>query len=274
MHSEQPKHIAIIMDGNGRWAQNRGHNRFWGHVRGARVAKSIIEASVGINIRHLTLFAFSTENWHRPKKEVSFLMALLKRQLEREKNTLVKNNVKFNFIGHMERLPSPVRQVILSTIEDTKECDGMILTFAISYSGRQELTNAVKSIADRLSRGEIQAEDINEDLISSSLTSHFLPDPDLIIRTSGEHRLSNFFLWQAAYSEFFVTPEMWPDFTARNLYEAIRFYKTKERRYGLTSEQLKCTSANESTHRPNGRYLKPSPPCHTDKKNSKHWSLL
>ena len=237
-----PQHVAIIMDGNGRWAEVRGRNRTFGHLRGARVAREIIEACTERGVENLTLYTFSSENWLRPLEEVSFLMALLSRHLKRERAKLVKNNIRFYAIGELERLPEAVLSEVNETIRATAHCTGMKLTFALSYGGRQDILSAVKSlIADG-----IPVEKINESAIETRLLTAGMPDPDLIIRTSGESRLSNFFLWQSAYSELFVTPTLWPDYDAQQLDAAFTWYQARERRFGKTSSQVavKSDSAN------------------------------
>lgn len=234
---ELPKHLAIIMDGNGRWALSRGHHRVFGHVRGASVAKKVIEDCARRGLGNLTLFTFSTENWFRPTEEVNFLMALLARRLRRETPMLIKNNIRFHCIGQVERLPKAVRDRVAETIRQTENCTGMNLTFALSYGGRQEITAAVQRLASQVAAGELQPQDIDAAKIAGSLESSFLPDPDLIIRTSGEHRLSNFFLWQAAYSELYICEETWPEFTTSLLDGALENFWRRERRFGRTSEQ-------------------------------------
>lgn len=233
-----PNHVAIIMDGNGRWAKSRGHGRYFGHIRGAGRAKQIIEECARLKIGNLTLFTFSTENWKRPQDEVSFLMLLLKKRLKRETALLIQNNIRFRCIGDLSRLPESVRRQVDETIELTKNNTGMNLTFALNYGGRQEILESVKEIAEKVKSGELSPGQIDESFFSQQLPSHFLPDPDLIIRTSGESRLSNFFLWQAAYAEFFVTPVLWPDFTTDQLHQALQQFARVERRFGMTSEQL------------------------------------
>lgn len=237
-----PKHIAIIMDGNGRWAEAHGHHRFFGHIRGARVAKSMIEACAERKIEFLTLFAFSTENWSRPKSEVNLLMKLLRSRLNRERAQLIKNNIRFRCIGDIGRLPHPVRETVNETIDKTNHCTGMTLIFALSYGGRQEISSAAQKIARLVQDGQLQPQDITEELFATHLESSFFPDPDIIIRTSGECRVSNFFLWQAAYSELMIVPKMWPEFTAEDLDLAITNFASRERRFGKTSAQLNSFS--------------------------------
>ena len=225
------------MDGNGRWATSRGHHRIYGHVRGANVAKRIIEDCARRGLKNLTLFTFSTENWYRPTSEVSFLMSLLARRLKRETPMLIENNIRFHCIGQIDRLPTAVRDRISATIQETAHCTGMHLTFALSYGGRQELTAAVRLLATQVAAGDLAPGEIDEARIAGTLESSFLPDPDLIIRTSGEHRLSNFFLWQAAYSEIYICNEPWPEFSSATLDQALANFGRRERRFGRTSEQ-------------------------------------
>jgi len=234
-----PRHLAIIMDGNGRWAKSRHHNRVYGHIRGARVAKKVIEECARLGVSNLTLFAFSTENWFRPLPEVSFLMRLLHRQLLRELKTLQKNNIRFRSIGELGRLPPEVQKVVRDTERDTEQNTGMVLTFALSYGGRQELTGAVRDLVRAAQAGEIDADDVDEAAVAARLASSFLPDPDLIIRTSGESRISNFFLWQAAYSEIEFEAKSWPEFTLGDLNRILTAFSARERRFGRTSEQLR-----------------------------------
>lgn len=235
---KSPQHVAIIMDGNGRWAQSRGHARVFGHVRGAKTAKNIIEAAAEMGLANLTLFTFSTENWFRPENEVNVLMRLLFHRLKRETPTLLRHNIRFHCLGEIERLPEFVSQRVKETIKATAQCTGMNLTFAISYGSRQEITRAAQRLAEKVARGELAPQDINEETLSLHMDSAFLPDPDLIIRTSGEFRLSNFFLWQAAYSEILISDDLWPDFSAEHFLSAIRDFGQRERRFGQTSAQL------------------------------------
>jgi len=227
-----PKHIAIIMDGNGRWAQLKRKPRTFGHIKGTRVAKKIITACSRRGIKHLTLYAFSTENWFRPQTEVSFLMKLLRRYLSRETANLVKENIRFSVIGDLSRVPADVNQAILQAAEATSQCTGLNLVFALSYGSRQEITVAIREIAEQVALGKISADEIDEAYINSALSTYPTPDPDLIIRTSGEQRLSNFLLWQAAYSEFYFTEVLWPNFTESHLEEALTTFAMRQRRYG------------------------------------------
>jgi undecaprenyl diphosphate synthase len=239
-----PKHLAIIMDGNGRWANARGHNRLFGHVRGAKRAKFVIEECARLGVENLTLFTFSTENWRRPSQEVNFLMALLKKQLKKEVRNLIDNNIRFRCIGDLSRLPSAVRQQVEETISETAHCSGMSLNFALNYGGQQEILNATKSLMQKALDGRIQPEQVSEQTISDELESSFSPFPDLIVRTSGESRLSNFFLWQAAYSEFYVTDVHWPEFQRDELMKALNWFAKTERRFGMTSRQVRVQPLN------------------------------
>ena len=233
-----PDHIAIIMDGNGRWAKSRGRPRNYGHLKGARVARQTIIDCAKLGLKHLTLYAFSTENWLRPTEEVSFLMILLERNIRRERKTLLENNIKFKSIGDLAGLPPGVAREVQKTVEATASNTGMILTFAVNYGGRREIADAAREIAARIVDGELKTEDIDEDLISESLQSSYMPDPDLIIRTSGEYRLSNFLLWQAAYSEIYITPICWPEFDRKELVKAIEIYSNRERRFGQVQSTM------------------------------------
>jgi len=236
---EIPKHIAIIMDGNGRWAKKRGLPRVAGHKRGVDTVKEIVEACAEIGVKFLTLYTFSTENWKRPKDEVSTLMRLLLSSLRDRVNELNDNDVRLTTIGNTQSLPIEVQKQLSSDIERTKNNKKMVLNLALSYSGRWELLEAIKQIADSAAKSKIKVEDIDENLISSFLTTKDIPDPDLVIRTSGEFRVSNFLLWQIAYSEFIITETLWPDFSKFDLYDAIKIFQTRERRFGKVSEQIK-----------------------------------
>ncbi|MGZ5279902.1 MAG: isoprenyl transferase [Pseudobdellovibrionaceae bacterium] len=227
-----PKHVAIIMDGNGRWAQTKGRPRTYGHIKGARVAKQIISACVEKGLENLTLYAFSSENWLRPQTEVLFLMSLLHRYLKRETASLVRQNIRFNVIGDRSKLPPEVPTVIDYATEKTAHNTGMNLVFAISYGSRQEITEAVRALAKQVEAGELKPEDIDESMIHSNLNTAHWPDPDLIIRTSGEHRLSNFLMWQAAYAEFYFCETLWPDFSIEDLDIALLNFLKRERRFG------------------------------------------
>jgi len=238
-----PRHIAIIMDGNGRWAEKRYLNRIAGHRKGIEVTKEVIRCCRELDIQVLTLYAFSTENWSRPKKEVKALMTLLKRFLIAEGKDLIKNNIHLNAIGNIEDLPKDVNKVLKDFIIKTKNNTGMILNAALSYSGRNEIIQAVKKITEDVKQGKLTTHQINEDVFSSYLFTSGVPDPDLLIRTSGEFRISNFLLWQMAYTEIYVTNILWPDFTKQDLMNAIVDYQRRERRFGLTKLQLEFRSS-------------------------------
>lgn len=234
-----PKHLAIIMDGNGRWAKQKGLLRAIGHENGTKSVRATVENCAKLGIENLTLYAFSTENWNRPKLEVDALMSLLVNSLKNELETLQKNNIRLNCIGNIEMLPSKAKKELLAVIEKTKTNTRMTLTLALSYGSREELINAVKKISDKVKNNIISADAIDESIINQHLYTHDLPDVDLVIRTSGEHRISNFLLWQIAYAEFYFTDVLWPDFTEDDLYTAIISYQKRERRFGKTSEQIK-----------------------------------
>ncbi len=227
-----PKHIAIIMDGNGRWAQLKAKPRTYGHIKGTRVAKKIITSCSRRGIKHLTLYAFSTENWFRPQMEVALLMKILRRYLKKETGNLIKENIRFSVIGEWERLPLDVVQTIQQSMDETKNCTGLHLVFALSYGSRQEITTTVRELAQKVADGTLQPSEIDEALVNASLSTSPTPDPDLIIRTSGEERLSNFLLWQAAYSEFYFDDVLWPDYTEENLTVALASFSSRQRRYG------------------------------------------
>ena len=251
-----PSHVAIIMDGNGRWAEMRGRDRAFGHLRGARVAKDTIETCAEMGLEQLTLYAFSTENWLRPKAEVSFLMLLLGRHLRKERGNLVRNNIRFSVIGEVTRLPAAILEEVEKTIAATSACTGMSLTFALSYGGRQEIAAAAKALARDVAAGRLSVDDVNEESLAAKLQTSHMRDPDLILRTSGEFRLSNFMLWQSAYSELFVTQTLWPDFEKRELLAAFDHYSGRERRFGRTTSQVlgssaKSESGREPTHESN-----------------------
>jgi undecaprenyl diphosphate synthase len=234
-----PKHVAIIMDGNGRWAKKQGFLRAFGHESGTKSVKEIIKASVEIGIENLTLYAFSTENWNRPKLEVDTLMKVLINALKKEVATLQNNNIKLNAIGNLEMLPKTAQNQLLEVINLTKNNNTMTLTLALSYGSREELTNAVRIISEKVKNNIISIDAIDDSIINEHLYTHNLPDVDLVIRTSGEHRISNFLLWQIAYAELYFTDILWPDFKEQDLYEAILSYQKRERRFGKTSEQIK-----------------------------------
>ena len=234
-----PKHLAIIMDGNGRWAKQQGLLRALGHESGTKSVKVIIEASAKLGIEFLTLYAFSTENWNRPKLEVETLMRVLINSLKKELTTLQKNNIKLSAIGNLEQLPKSAQKELLDVIEKTKNNTKMTLTLALSYGSRDEIVNAVRNICSKVKNNIISIDTIDDSIINEHLYTQNLPDVDLLIRTSGEHRISNFLLWQIAYSELYFTDILWPDFKEEDLYEAIISYQKRERRFGKTSEQIK-----------------------------------
>jgi undecaprenyl diphosphate synthase len=234
-----PKHLAIIMDGNGRWAKQKGLLRAFGHENGTKSVRIAVETCAKLGVENLTLYAFSTENWNRPKLEVDTLMKLLISSLKKELETLQKNNIRLNCIGNIDMLPSSAKKELLSVIEKTRNNTRMTLTLALSYGSREELLNAVKIISDKVKNNIISIDSLDESIINQHLYTHNLPDVDLVIRTSGEHRISNFLLWQIAYAEFYFTDVLWPDFKEDDLYEAIISYQKRERRFGKTSEQVK-----------------------------------
>lgn len=234
-----PKHIAIIMDGNGRWAERQGHDRVFGHHHGVDAVRAASEAASELGVKYLTLYAFSTENWNRPKFEVDALMTLFVETIKNEIDTLNKNNIRLNAIGDLKSLPEENYTKLMETLDATSKNDRMTLTLAMSYSSRWEITDAVRLILEDNDRKHFKPEDITESLFSSYLNTANIPDPELLIRTSGEMRVSNFLLWQIAYAELYFTPKLWPEFTKEDLYEAIVNYQNRERRFGLTSEQIK-----------------------------------
>jgi undecaprenyl diphosphate synthase len=234
-----PKHLAIIMDGNGRWAKQKGLLRAFGHEKGTKSVRVTVETCAKLGIENLTLYAFSTENWNRPKLEVDTLMNLLISSLKKEFETLQKNNIKLNCIGNINLLPSKAKKELLDVIDKTKNNNRMTLTLALSYGSREEMISAFKNICNKVKNNIISIDDIDESIINQHLYTHNLPDVDLLIRTSGEHRISNFLLWQIAYAELYFTDVLWPDFKEEDLYEAIISYQKRERRFGKTSEQIK-----------------------------------
>lgn len=234
-----PRHIAIIMDGNGRWARQRGLDRSRGHIEGVNTVRRITEAASRAGVEFLTLYTFSTENWSRPREEVEMLMHLIVTAIERETPDLIRNNVTLRVIGNRSRIPGQVNSRLEACEKATAASTGLTLILAISYSSRWEITEATRSLARDAAAGLINPDDITPRDISDRLTTAGIPDPDLVIRTGGDMRLSNFLLWQAAYAEIFITPVFWPDFTEADFLEAIRQYAGRERRYGLTSDQIK-----------------------------------
>ncbi len=233
-----PQHIAIIMDGNGRWAKQKGKLRVFGHQYGVKAVREALEGCVKANIKFLTLYAFSAENWNRPKLEVMALMELLVTSLKKEIKTFQENGVRLNVIGDITKLPSNAQKKLQETIEATKENTHCTLTLALSYSSRQEIVDAARNLAQQVKDGKLHAEEINDELFAANLYTQNLPDPDLLIRTSGELRISNFLLWQIAYSELCFLDKMWPEFTKEDLFKSIVDYQQRERRFGKTSEQL------------------------------------
>lgn len=237
--SRIPEHIAVIMDGNGRWAKGRGKLRIFGHQGGVNSVREVSEGCAELGVKYLTLYAFSTENWNRPKAEVSALMTLLVKTIRKETHTLMKNNIRLDVIGDRGMLPADCNRELDEAIETTSGNNAMTLILALSYSSRWDMVHAVKEIAMQIKKGLLDIDNINEEVISSALTTHKFPNPDLMIRTSGEMRISNFLLWELAYSELYFTPVLWPDFKKEDLYKAIADYQSRERRFGKTSEQLK-----------------------------------
>ena len=233
-----PHHIAIIMDGNGRWAKKKLLNRISGHMKGVNAVREVVTACRELGIKVLTLYAFSIENWRRPADEVNALMGLLKQYLQEEREEMVQNNIRLNAIGRIEDLPADVQMTLRETMRKTEDCDGMILNLALSYGGRSEIIHAIQGILSDLQKGEVTPEEITVHRFPEYLWTHGIPDPDLLIRTSGELRVSNFLLWQIAYTELYVTDTLWPDFDRQELLKAITDYQSRERRFGLTSEQL------------------------------------
>jgi undecaprenyl diphosphate synthase len=233
-----PGHVAIIMDGNGRWAKRRGMNRIRGHQAGAESVREIVRTSRELGLRWLTLYAFSEENWKRSKYEIQALMKLLRRFLKSELEEMLENGIRLQAIGRITKLDAQTRDMLAKTMERTAGNHDMVLTLALSYGGRQELLDAFRSLALQLEQGNISLDQVSEKTISRSLYTSTMPDPDLLIRTSGEYRVSNFLLWQIAYTEFYVTPTLWPDFRKKEFLRAIEDYEKRERRFGATSEQI------------------------------------
>jgi len=236
--NKTPSHIAIIMDGNGRWAKERGEKRTYGHSQGVQAVKRTVEAAVELGVEYLTLYTFSTENWNRPKHEVALLMKLLVKSLNKELDSFMKHNIRLNTIGDIEMLPTKAYKELQKVLSKTSSNDGMTLTLALSYGSRSELIQAIRKIADNVKNNIISSEKIDESIINTHLYTHNLPDVDLLIRTSGEHRISNFMLWQIAYAELYFINEYWPDFSKEDLKKAMISYQNRERRFGKTSEQL------------------------------------
>jgi len=237
--SKLPKHIAVIMDGNGRWAKQRGKLRVFGHKNGVRSVRSTIEASAELGIEVLTLYAFSTENWNRPKLEVDMLMALLVNSLKKELKELLKNNIRLQTIGNIDLLPKKVQKELNEVVDKTKNNTRLIVNVALSYSSKEEIVNAFKNISKKIVNNQLSIKEIDQNIINNHLYTRNLPNVDLVIRTSGEKRISNFMLWQIAYAELYFTDIFWPDFTKEEFYKAILDYQQRERRFGKTSDQLK-----------------------------------
>ena len=233
-----PRHVAIIMDGNGRWAKARGMHRSMGHQAGVSTVKEITEAATKLGLDYLTLYTFSTENWNRPKEEVDALMTLLVDTIAKETPTLMNNNVRLQTIGDINRLPEGTKQKFLGCIEETSRNTGLTMVIALSYSARWEIIEAVREAVRLTQAGQLRPEDVSEQMVSGLMTTREMPDPDLLIRTSGEYRISNFLLWQLAYSELYFTDCLWPEFTDEEFYKAIVDYQKRERRFGKTSEQI------------------------------------
>ncbi|MCJ7546333.1 MAG: isoprenyl transferase [Deltaproteobacteria bacterium] len=236
---KMPRHIAIIMDGNGRWAQRQGLSRMEGHQRGLEAAQRVVEACEELGVRILTLYAFSKENWSRPRKEVNALMRLLQKRLLQEREKLLKRDLRLNIIGDWEDLPTAIRDLLAETVEMTRHKDGLIVNLALSYGGRSEIVAGVRAIIADIEAGRITKDDITSETFSRYLYTRDLPDPDLLIRTSGELRISNFLLWQIAYAELYFTTTLWPDFNKEELIHACLAYQERERRFGLTAAQIR-----------------------------------
>lgn len=233
-----PQHIAIIMDGNGRWAKEKGKLRFFGHQSGVSSVKDVVEGAVEAGIQYITLYTFSTENWNRPRLEVTALMELLVSTINKETRTLMENGVRLNAIGDLKQLPSRCVKYLHEAINKTSVNNKCVLTLALSYSSRWEIVEAARKLAEQVQQGLITPEEINEQRFAGQLSTADIPDPELMIRTSGEYRISNYLLWQLAYAELYFTPKLWPDFRREDLFEAIVDYQKRERRFGLTSEQV------------------------------------
>lgn len=236
---EIPTHIAVIMDGNGRWARKRGNMRVFGHRNAIKAVRDTTEGAAELGVKFLTLYAFSTENWKRPKAEVDALMTLLVETIAKERATLMDNNIRLNAIGNLASLPKACIKSLEETMSITRANSGMTLTLALSYGSRSDMVQAIQQLAQDVKDGKLEPDAIDEKCISNFLSTSTIPDPELLIRTSGEHRISNFLLWEIAYTEIYFTPKLWPDFRREDLYEAIRDYQQRERRFGLISEQIK-----------------------------------
>ena len=233
-----PKHLAIIMDGNGRWARQKSLSRIEGHIKGIQSVRTVVTTCRELGIEFLTLYAFSIENWRRPVNEVSALMGLLQRYLRKELDKMLENNIRLRAIGDINSLPPDAHDTLIDTVEKTAHCDGMVLTLALSYSGRDEIIRAFRRLVADIKNKRIRPEEVSEETLSNYLSTKDIPDPDLLIRTSGEYRISNFLLWEMAYTEIYVTETLWPEFGKEDLIKALLNYQSRERRFGLTSEQL------------------------------------
>jgi len=233
-----PQHIAIIMDGNGRWAKGKGKLRVFGHRNGVQSVRDVVEGAAELGIKYITLYTFSSENWNRPKLEVSAIMELMIATIHKEINNFMKNNIRLNAIGDLKMLPGKAYTELTSAINKTAENTGITLTLALSYSSRREIVQAVRNVAEKVQKGELNIADIDEETFENNLYTNGMPDPELMIRTSGEYRISNYLLWQIAYAELYFTPKLWPDFRRDDLFEAIIDYQKRERRFGMISEQL------------------------------------
>src|SRR5690606_11737237 len=234
-----PSHIAVIMDGNGRWAQKKGAMRIFGHRNAMTAVREVIEGAGDLGVKHITLYAFSTENWSRPQDEINALMQILVNAIADEVDNMMKNNIRLSMIGDMESLPEACQSNLRQAMETTRDNTGLQVILALSYSGKWEITEAVKAIVEKIASNEITREEISQDLIASHLNTSGIPDPELLIRTSGELRISNFLLWQMAYTELYFTDVLWPDFRKEHLYEAVLDYQKRERRFGKTGAQIK-----------------------------------
>lgn len=233
-----PQHIAIIMDGNGRWAKGKGKLRVFGHRNGVQSVRDVVEGAGEIGVKYITLYTFSSENWNRPKLEVSAIMELMISTIHKEINNFMKNNIRLNAIGDLQMLPEKCFAELTSAINKTSANTGIVLTLALSYSSRREIVQAAKNIAEKVQKGELNVADIDEETFENNLYTSGMPNPELLIRTSGEYRISNYLLWQIAYAELYFTPKFWPDFRREDLFEAIIDYQKRERRFGMISEQL------------------------------------
>ena len=243
--SAVPVHIAIIMDGNGRWAQKRGKDRYWGHQEGVVSVRKVVEAAIAIGIKYITLYTFSNENWNRPQEEVDALMELMITAIHRETPDLVKNNVRMQMIGDISRLPEATKQNFKSCLDETAANTGLTLVLALSYSSRWEITKAVKKIADKVEKGDLNINEITELTISNYLETKDMPEPDLLIRTGGEYRISNFLMWQLSYSELYFTNVYWPEFREEDLFRAVLDYQHRERRFGKTGAQIQSETLKQ-----------------------------